>query len=637
MSWSTWPGFRAGHRWEQANLPSSPDDDAPRQEWRRPLGLLELKFDLSTQRAGQSDTFLRLSVSLEPAAGEAAAKEAQNAFLSRMLLAWTLARARHPLLAATVHDSAEAHSIPSVQAREFRYRPPTTAEEAIDEARETVLVHEGEGTVEEAMDEVQSRYILNGERVLLDQGRCLARLVLVRSEKSPERLGFFLVISHIISDGLSVFKLVNELFSLTSSPSLPTPSPPPTFRSLADYLSSAPTPLPPYEVPNEALSAWPLVLPPETLLSRLPLPNEEHYPVIPLPPSASPPVPPPASATELPSAPPSPPPSAPPSPQPSPARARWFWAFHRVLLTQRAERFPRTLFMPRLAYPEKPPQARTRWPQLRFSKETSAMLLTLCKREGVSPSMLLYSLISLSISRILAAEHPSAPYHPVIIGFPFSFRPFLLPSPPSAPPSSSGAAPTHSNPSSDLAIRITFWQIHLPSLPLDPNDPSAEKELRAAVMRGAKLAKRQFAERLAPEPEKRSAFIAEAYSLVLQRLLNGVGNNPIPYDEPKTALNASMIGDVDRLLPTAFPLPPPAVSSSSSSSPSSGQLRLSNLLIGTRLHNGEGLLLEALTWDGQITLCLGVDDGLVSSEVVERLLEGVREAGEVVARGEGAS
>ncbi|GAA5820524.1 hypothetical protein JCM11251_003028 [Rhodosporidiobolus azoricus] len=626
MSWSAWPEFRAGHRWEQVTLytRSTNKDANARPVFKRQLGLLELKFDLSTQRAGQSDMFVRLNVALEDGEADDAMQEA---FLSRMLLAWTAARQRHPLLAATVHDSDREHKIPSVQAREFRYAPPRTAEEAFEAARETFLLHEVNGNVEEAMDEVQSRYILNGERVLLDQGRCLARLILVQGIGSPGSTGFFLVISHIISDGLSVFKLVNELFAHASSPFLPTPSSPPTFRLLAEKLSetSPPAPQMSWLLPPDILSAWPLLLPADSLFSRLPLSNEEHYPSIPLPPSVQPAPPPPSLPASITSSTPAPTPLPPLTP--SPARQRWFWAFHRVLLTQRYQRYPRTLSLPRLAYPEKPPQARTRWPSMRFSQTTSGKLLRLCQREAISPSMLLYALISLSISRVLASTRPSEPYHPVIIGFPFSFRPLLL-----RHAASADGETDQSDPSSDLAIRITFSQIQLPNLPLNPADPSSAEAVRTAALRGARLAKKQFAERLAPDPYKRNVFMAEAYSLVLQRLLNGVNNNPIPYNEPKTAINASMIGDVDRLLPTSFPLPP--TPSSSSSSPSPGQIRLSSLLIGTRLHSGEGTLLEALTWDGQITLCLGVDDGLIDGEMVERLLEGVREAGEVVAKGE---
>ncbi|BGP16576.1 hypothetical protein JCM10213v2_004578 [Rhodosporidiobolus nylandii] len=596
MSFSVWPGYLPGDRWTCDALPAS-SAHPPSSQFVRPLGALEAKFDQASQVHGQSDTFVRLRVALAPAHGDAS--EATSSFLGRLTLGWAAARAKHPLLGATISDASGRGDVPGVRAREFRYAPPASDGEALERARATLLVHEAAGGLAEATEEVQQRYVLNGERVLLDQASCLARLLLVRSEKSPLELGFFLVISHVISDGLSVFKLVNEVFTLASSPSLPTPPSPPAWRTLASFLSGSLSPPSPWPVPPAVLAAWQITFSGDALLAHLPLPNEEHYPVIPLPYSQSQPEA--TSATEL------PPPTSPPPPSPSShlttPRKRWYWAIHRVLLNLSNQTYPRTLFLPRIAYPNPPVQSRNRWPQFRLDRDLSSRLIAFSKRNGLSPSsitqgMLLYSLISLNISNIFASEHPTAPYHPVILGFPFSFRPFLSREPPISP-----STPC-SDPASDLSIRITFGQLHLPNLPLNPNDPSMESHIRAAALRGARFAKEQFVQRLAPEPERRSLFMAEAYSLVLQRLLNGTGCNPIPFEEPKTAFNAS------------------------------SSLRLSDLNIGVRLHRGEGLLLEALTWDGMITFCLGVDDGLIAPELVERLLGGVKELAEVVARSE---
>ncbi|GAA6028411.1 hypothetical protein JCM8097_007018 [Rhodosporidiobolus ruineniae] len=630
MSFSTWPGYLAGHRWHR-EVPTTADSSPPRRpRWTRSLGLLEAKFDQATQRHGQSDTFVRLDVSLPPG-------YPSSTFLARLVLAWAAARARHPLLASTIHTVVDCKynlNVPGVVPREFRYEV-LTPEEALLDARETFLLHETtEEPLSTGIDHVQGIF-LNGERRLLAQDRCLARLVLVQSEDDPSKLGFFLAISHVISDGLSVFKLVNELFSLASSSALPSPASAPSFRTLNGFLGPH-TPLETWDVPPPVHTAWETTVSGDDLLARLPLSNEEHYPPIPVPATQSSP---PAAPTSI-------PPSrnsSPPTPSishPSLARRRWFYAIHRVLGKIRFDRYPTTLHIPRARCPVPPPQAKNRWPQLRFEKETSRRLLAFCKKNGVSPSMLLYSLISLALSNIFSTLHPSKPYHPIILGFPFSFRPFLLPHLPPAPTASS--AVQHSDPSSDLAIRITFSQIHLPNLALDPADPEQKEHIKAAALRGARLAKKQFAERLAPEPATRSRFMAEAYSLVMQRLLNGTGHNPIPFSEPKTALNASMIGDVDRLLPTSFPLPPFASPSPSSpsapprdESASPGSLRLSSLLIGTRLHNGEGMLLEAFTWDGMVTLCLGVDDEVVDPRMVEALFGGIRALGEVVAEGMG--
>lgn len=43
------------------------------------------------------------------------------------------------------------------------------------------------------------------------------------------------------------------------------------------------------------------------------------------------------------------------------------------------------------------------------------------------------------------------------------------------------------------------------------------------------------------------------------------------------------------------------------------------------------MLMEAYTWQGMLTVCLGVDDELIRSEDVDALLAGIREIGHVIA------
>lgn len=86
-----------------------------------------------------------------------------------------------------------------------------------------------------------------------------------------------------------------------------------------------------------------------------------------------------------------------------------------------------------------------------------------------------------------------------------------------------------------------------------------------------------------------------------------------------------MVGDLDRILPTTFSLPslpflPPAT------------LTLSDMLLGTRLHRGEGILIESYTWDGQMTFGLGWDEHCLKREQVEEILDEVRGIGEMLAR-----
>lgn len=207
MSFSAWPGYRAGHRWTSEPAPASfvdPSTSSPsnRLLWTRPLGILEAKFERATQQHGQSDTFVRLSLDLDVADGEDAAL-VQESLLSRLLLAWAALRAKHPLLAAFVRDAPAGTSegIPHVKPREFCYLPPATNDEALQRASETFLVHsvEGAGSLDAVMDEVQQERILNGPRCLLSQDSCLARLVLLPCTEDTKKLGFFLVISHIVS------------------------------------------------------------------------------------------------------------------------------------------------------------------------------------------------------------------------------------------------------------------------------------------------------------------------------------------------------------------------------------------------------------------------------------------------------
>ena len=125
-------------------------------------------------------------------------------FFARLVHAWARVRARHPLLGATVRDAAEVGEreghLHLPRPREFRYEVPGDEEEALRRAWETVLVKESE-EVGKRMEEVLDVRILNGPRVLLDQGRCLARLVVVRDTSAgPARKhGLFLVVSHVVS------------------------------------------------------------------------------------------------------------------------------------------------------------------------------------------------------------------------------------------------------------------------------------------------------------------------------------------------------------------------------------------------------------------------------------------------------
>lgn len=203
MKWSDWPGYRAGHRWSRI-VTADGTGEEQLDAFSRPLGLLESGFDVGGQRQGQSDIHALLKVDLHPSeAIEGGADRQQDwsdRFIERLLLAWTTVRGRHPLLASRVRDGGAACNPGGVNPREFVYVPPTSFEAAILAAQDTVLLHESgpSESLDEACLAILDRYILNGERVLLDQSECLARLVLIRNPAEPLKLGLALVVAHVV-------------------------------------------------------------------------------------------------------------------------------------------------------------------------------------------------------------------------------------------------------------------------------------------------------------------------------------------------------------------------------------------------------------------------------------------------------
>lgn len=106
-----------------------------------------------------------------------------------------------------------------------------------------------------------------------------------------------------------------------------------------------------------------------------------------------------------------------------------------------------------------------------------------------------------------------------------------------------------------------------------------------------------------------------------------------------------MIGDVDRIFPSEYTSPPAPAQGRKRSENSVGdlsesaevaegdsfRLQLYDLRFGTRLHRGEGMLMEAFTWRGRLTVCLGVDDELIRPRDVDALLDGIEKVGRIVA------
>lgn len=172
-----------------------------------------------------------------------------------------------------------------------------------------------------------------------------------------------------ISDGRSIFRLLNELFSLLAldhPPAHCSPDAPPIFRSLDEFLSA---PL----APGSPIRIGPS-LPLAHLSERLPSSHPHHallppaseltYPVLPL---------------FFPSS------SVPSTAPPSLARQRWFWAISRIHLVLSRQAFPRTHQLPRV-YLDPKEQAYNRWYSFAFTREETTNLVQLSKENGLSPS-----------------------------------------------------------------------------------------------------------------------------------------------------------------------------------------------------------------------------------------------------------
>ncbi|KAK4703467.1 hypothetical protein P7C70_g2755, partial [Phenoliferia sp. Uapishka_3] len=575
-------GIGGSGRWvEQKIEDSSNSAGIPTSIYTRPLGVLEAKFDHAASQDGMSDICLQFDV-------EISELEGRKAFFARIVLAWATLRCRHPLLASTMQTSeGDVCSLPG--SRILRYVPPPTQDAAIEDARRTVLL----GDVK-TMKDVLAERALNGPRRLLEQESCLARLLVFRDvdDSSSPRLGLLLVIAHAISDGLAVIAIVSELCTLLASPSLPTPSTPPPFISILEFLANPSGNLIVWHDTTHAAMSWEILPLRGDLSTSLPPSSESIY----LPHLSGVNTAPPLSAGDI---------VLPESiTKATLARQRWFWCISRALLIVRNRRTPRTLPFPRIAREGPPVQPNTEWVPMRFSNDHTTSLLGFCKHHKISPSMLSYSILSIAVSNILKRLYPDAPYQPILIGFPMSLRRFLLSQPAL----------------SDIAIRITFGCVHLPRSPQATTEENYTS-LRWAALTGARLASRQLQRMFDPSPKERKHFLASSYYMIMDRLLSSHGVNANPLEAAAGVINASMVGDLDRTLPASHILP--------TSPPSS--LRLSNIILGTRLHRGEGMLMEAFTWDGRLTFCLGFDDFCVEPKLVDEILSQVQQVGEALA------
>lgn len=184
-----------------------------------------------------------------------------------------------------------------------------------------------------------------------------------------------------ISDGISVFKLISELFAIASEIVLPSSLPDIAPLHLDDFLLGESCQ--PVTISADLQALLPTPLSESETFAHLPLALEDNLPSLPL-----------ASTPSLSSIQPIEAPSnthAQLADSPSPttlARKRWIWCITRTIVLARHRRTPRSLQIPRISSTPSPTQAKTRWEFLRFSKETSLRLFRFCKSQGLSPSKL---------------------------------------------------------------------------------------------------------------------------------------------------------------------------------------------------------------------------------------------------------
>lgn len=226
------------------------------------------------------------------------------------------------------------------------------------------------------------------------------------------------------------------------------------------------------------------------------------------------------------------------------AAERWFWAVERVRMQVRAKSRPRAP-----QFKRKPPigdkRAHSYWLPLTIDRVTTSKLVSMSRESRLSPSenprcnlrcvtsidavertgMMMYAIIAVALSNVLHRHGRTSQklYQPIIIGFPFSLRPFL-------------DIVKHPDVLSDAAIRITFGQI---VLPFDPCDHRSVKRLQKIVKRGATDATAQFARRFRPDERSRERFLASCHLTNADLLRRTLGVNDNPIDDPKSVLNVS--------------------------------------------------------------------------------------------------
>ncbi|TIA92539.1 hypothetical protein E3P99_00569 [Wallemia hederae] len=535
----------------------------------RPFGLVELFFyKMSTIHHGRTDIFYRLPF-----------KCSTPGILQKLPIAWAKLHQRHPSLSFNIVDN------------QFTLDLNTLSTDPV-----SLLTHSSTSLVYHTdynHDVVtwMREHLWNGDRKYLSDTQ-LARLFVFHNPKSNQ-VDIVLAIAHCISDGTSVVALMNEFLELLTSDEVARVSARVDVPNLSNYNTFKPQV---HVESNDSLSF--LHADRQDILAALPMAAESGYPPLP------------ATVT---------PPSVP--------RLRWYWAIRRVVSQVRSEALNRLTTLEFIG--ENAPQtqkelepswgALTDWKQETLSAQQTAVVMAYSRACGVKIGSLLFAASTIAISN-LNHKHADKSFggDTCIVGFPFSLRPYLSPRRERSTPSViSGTADV-----SPMSVQLGFGGIQLPSTPCYADSPTFKNRFAYR----AQSARRQF-DKLLSSP----TLLQDGHLMALSRASNfskgDDGWKSIKQDQSQekkrgkgTAINASMIGAMDRVIKREYSSVNGAVSLDSSRT----------AYIGVRCRQHE-LLLETFTLNGQLTITLGHDKVMWNDECVREYLQEFRRILEALA------
>ncbi|KAJ7712907.1 hypothetical protein DFH07DRAFT_400696 [Mycena maculata] len=201
----------------QRDEPTEPSTVATRPSYHRVLSQNELSYFLPSRAFGLNDMFLHLIVRAPPG------------LLSplRLRMVWAILRLRHTLLACQIQMDPGCYD-----EAQFKYTPPASPSEAVEEAGDTVRVYDdktGPELVEAFINPTSPRKLSSRRIACIDVAK--------HGEVSPgiEEYHIIVMTIHAVTDGVSVHRHGNIILELLCGSSTPG-GPPRTDAELAYLL-----------------------------------------------------------------------------------------------------------------------------------------------------------------------------------------------------------------------------------------------------------------------------------------------------------------------------------------------------------------------------------------------------------------